>query len=91
MRAGDISTKLCSDSKKSGTDSIKFEPLSDLMHDFAPTPTEMDYVDIIWAAESIIKKSDDKFSHANWNVSMKNVHNSNEKSPKLNCVRNNHR
>ena len=61
------------------------------MHDFAPTPTEMDYVDIIWAAESIIKKSDDKFSHANWNVSMKNVHNSNEKSPKLNCVRNNNR
>ena len=65
MRAGDISIKLCSDSKKSGIDFIKFEPLSDLMHDFAPTPAELDSVHIIWAAGSIIKKSDDTFSHAN--------------------------
>ena len=36
--AGDIPIKLCSDPKKSGIDSIKFELLSDLLHDFDSTP-----------------------------------------------------
>ena len=81
LRAGDIPIKLCSDPKKSGIDSTKFEPLSNLLHDFAPTPAELNPADIIWAAGWIIKKSDDKFSHANWNGWMKNVHNSNHKSP----------
>ena len=65
LRAGDIPIKLCSDSRKSGIDSIKFEPLSDLLHNFAPTPAELNPPDIIWAAGWIIKKYDDKFSHAN--------------------------
>ena len=81
LRAGNIPIKICSDPKKSGIHSIKFEPLSDLLHDFAPTPAELNLADIIWAAGWIIKKFDDKFSHANWNGWMKNVHNSNEKSP----------
>ena len=46
---------------------------------FAPTPAELNPVDIIWAAGWITKISDDKFSHANWNSWMKNVHNSNKK------------
>ena len=81
FRAGDIPIKLCSDPKKSGIESIKFEPSSDLLHDFDPTPAKMNLVDIIWAAGWIIKKSNDKFSHANWNSWMKNVHNRDEKSP----------
>ena len=81
LRAGDTPIKLCGDPKKSDIDSIKFEPLSDLLHDFAPTPAELNPADIIWAAGWIIKKPDDKFSHANWNGWMKNVHNSDEKSP----------
>ena len=81
LRVGDILIKLCNDPKKSGIDSIKFEPLSDLLNDFAPTPAELNPANIIWAAGWIIKKSDDKFSHTNWNGWMKNVHNSNEKSP----------
>ena len=80
LRAGDIPIKLCVDPKKSGIDSIKFES-SNLLHDFAPTPAELNPADIIWAAGWIIKKSDDKCSHANWNGWMKNVHNSSEKSP----------
>ena len=79
MRAEDILIKLCSDPKK---DSIKFEPLSDLLHDFASTAAELNPANI-WAVGWIIKKSDDKFSHANWNGWMKNVHNSNKKSPSL--------
>ena len=70
-----------SDPKKSGINSIKFEPLGDLLHDFAPTLAELNPANIIWAAGWIIQKSDDKFSHANWNGCMKNAHNSNEKSP----------
>ena len=81
LRAGDILIKLCSDPKKSVIGSIKFELLSDLLHDFAPTPAELNPADIIWAAGWIIKKSNDQFSHATWNGWMKNVHNSNEKSP----------
>ena len=81
LRAGDTSIKLCSDPKKSGIDSIKFEPLSDLLHDFAPIPAELNPADIIWGAGWIIKKCDDRFSHANWNGWMKNIHNSNKKSP----------
>ena len=81
LRAGDIPIKLCGDLKKSDSDSIKFEPLSDFLRGFVPTPAELYPANIIWAAGSIIKKSDDKFSHANWNGWMKNVHNSNEKSP----------
>ena len=81
MRAGDIPIKLSGDLKKSGSVSINFEPLSDLLHDFDPTPAELNPANIIWAAGWIIKKSDDKFPHANWNGGMKNVHNSNEKSP----------
>ena len=50
LRAGDIPIKLCSDPKKSGIDSIKFEPLSDLLHDFAPTLADLNPADIIWAA-----------------------------------------
>ena len=41
LRVGDILIKLCNDPKKSGIDSIKFEPLSDLLNDFAPTPAEL--------------------------------------------------
>ena len=47
LRAGDIPIKLCSDPKKSGIDTIKFEPLSDLLHVFAPTLAELDPADII--------------------------------------------
>ena len=81
LRAGDIPTKPCSDPKKSGIGSIKFEALSDLLHAFAPTPVELNPVDIIWVATWMMKKSNNKCSHANWNGWMKNVHNSNEKSP----------
>ena len=81
LRNGDIPTKLCSDPKKSGIDLIKVKPLSNLLHNFAPTPAQLNHANIIWAAAWIIKKSDDKFSYANWNGWMKNVHNSNEKSP----------
>ena len=65
FRAGDMPIKLCSDPKKSGIDSIKLEPLSDLQHDFASTPAKLNPADIIWVAGWIIKKSGDKFSHAN--------------------------
>ena len=81
LRAGNIPVKLCRDPRKSGIESIKVEPLTDLLHDFAPTTAELNPADIIGAAGWIIKKSNDKFSHANWNGWMKNVHNSNEKSP----------
>ena len=64
---------------KSGIESIKFEPLRDLLHDFAPNTVKLKPVSFIWAAGWIIKKSDDKFSHANWNCWMKNVHKSSEK------------
>ena len=84
LRAGDIPIKLCSDPKKSDIDSIKFEPLRNLLHDFAPTPVEVNPTGINWAAGWMIKKSDDKFSNANWNGWMKNVHNSSEKSPSSN-------
>ena len=80
-RAGDIPIKLYSDPKKSGIDSIKFEPLRDLLHDFVPAPAERNPADIIWSAGWVTKKSDDKFSHASWNGWMKNVHNTNEKAP----------
>ena len=56
LRAGDIQIKLCSDPKKSGIDSIKFEPLSNLLYDFAQTPAELNPPNIIWAARWIIKK-----------------------------------
>ena len=79
LRAGDILIKLSSDPKKSGMDSIRFKPLDDSLHDFLPTPAELNPVDIVWAAGWITKKSDDKFSHANWNGWMKNVHDSNKK------------
>ena len=81
LRSGYIPIKLCSDPKKSGIDSVKFEPLSDLLHNFAPNPAEVNPVNIILAAGWILKKSDDKFSHANLNDWMKNYHNSNKKSP----------
>ena len=64
LRAGDNLIKLCSDPKKSGIHSITFEPLSDLLHDFALTPAELNPADFIWAAGWIIKKSNDQFSHA---------------------------
>ena len=67
LRSGYIPIKLCSDPKKSGIDSFKFEPLSDLLHNFAPNPSEVNPVNIILAAGWILKKSDDKFSHANLN------------------------
>ena len=67
LRSGYIPIKLCSDPKKSGIDSVKFEPLSDLLHNFAPNPAEVNPVNIILAAGWILKKSDDKFSHANLN------------------------
>ena len=54
LRAGDILIKLWSDPKKSGIDSVKFEPLSDLLHDFSPMPDELNPADIIWAAGWII-------------------------------------
>ena len=66
--AGDILIKLCSDPKKSGVDSIKFEQFCDLLHDFAQAPAELNPSNIIWAAGRIIKKSDNKFSHVNWNT-----------------------
>ena len=50
------------------------------MHDFAPTPDKLNPADINRDAGWIIKKFNDKFSHANWNGWMKNVHNNNEKS-----------
>ena len=78
LRAGDIQIKLCSDPKKSGIDSIKFEPLSNLLYDFAQTPAELNPPNIIWAARWIIKKIDATFSHANWND---NVHDSNKEFP----------
>ena len=65
LRVENIPFKLSGDPKKSGIDSIKFEPLSDLLHDFAPSPVELNPADIIWAAGWIIKKPDDKFSNAN--------------------------
>ena len=68
LRAGDILIKHSSDPKKSGVDSIKFEPFCNLLHDFAQAPAELNPANIIWAAGWIIKKSDDKFSHANWNM-----------------------
>ena len=78
LRTGGIPIKLCSDPKKSGIKSIKFEPLRDLLHDFAPITAKLSPVSFIWAAGWIIK-SNDKFSHANWNCWMKNVHKSSEK------------
>ena len=68
LKAGDILIKLSSDPKKSGVGSIKFEPFCNLLHDFAQAPTELNPANIIWAAGWIIKKSDDKFSHVNWNT-----------------------
>ena len=50
LRAGDALFKLCSDPKKSGIGSIKFKPLNDVLHDFAPTPAEMNLADIIWVS-----------------------------------------
>ena len=76
LRARDIWIKSCSDPKKSGIDFMKFSPLSDLLHDIAPTPAELNPTNIVEAAGWTIKKS-----HANWNGWMKNDHNSNEKSP----------
>ena len=64
LRAEDIPIKRCNDPKKKGIDSNTFEPLSNLLHDFAPTPAELNPADTIWAAGWIIKKSDGKFSHA---------------------------
>ena len=64
MRVGNIPIKLCSDPKKSGINSINFEPLSYLLHGFAPSPAELNPSDIILDAGWIIKKSDYKFLHA---------------------------
>ena len=58
LRSGDILIKLYSDLNKLGIDFSKFEPLSDLLHDFAPTPDELNPFDITWTAGWIIKKSD---------------------------------
>ena len=71
LRAGDIPIKPCSHPKKSGIGSIRFDPFSDLLHAFVPTPAELNPVDIIWDATWMMKKSNDKFSHANWNGWMK--------------------
>ena len=81
LRAGDILIKLCNVPRKPGIDSIQFEPLSKLLDDFAPSPAELNPVNTIWAAGWIIKKSDDKFSHTSLNGWMRNIHNSNKKSP----------
>ena len=67
LRAGDTPIKLCSDPKKSGIDSIKFEPLSNLQHNFGPTPPGLNPANIISPAGWTIRKSDDKCSHASWN------------------------
>ena len=50
LRARHIPIKLCSDPKKSGINSIKFEPLGDLLHDFSPILAELNPANIIWAA-----------------------------------------
>ena len=81
LRDADIPIKLCNDPKKSGIDSIKFELLSNLLNDFAPTSAELNPANIICAARWTIKKSNDKFSYVSWNSWIKYVHNSNEKSP----------
>ena len=76
LKAGDIPIKPCPDPKKSGIDSMEFQPLEKLVEKFSDTPANPHPLDAIWSAGWIIKKNNNEFSHSNWNGWMKSVHKS---------------
>ena len=74
LKAGDIPIKHCADPKKTGIDTMKFQPLDELIASVSATPANPHPLDAIWTAGWIIKKNNRLFPHANWNGWMKNVH-----------------
>ena len=79
LKAGDIPIKHCPDPKKSGIESMVFQPLEKLTENFSSIPARPDPLDGVWSAGWIMKKKDERVSHSNWNGWMKNVHCSDNK------------
>ena len=81
LKAGDIALRKCPDPRKSGINSSKLIPMTELIQSVSCVPAELGNNDMIWAAGWIVKNHYPEFQHVNWNGWMKNANKGNNKEP----------